>query len=99
MSETVPSLEEKQSPKVRKPQRYIKVYFSDTDELQEWADRASRAGFRRGGLPILIKKAHGFAGETVYNTDGISRWFKDCAEKVAAAEELSRVLKMLVNKR
>jgi hypothetical protein len=96
--ETVPSAEKKQSPKAKKSQRYIKVYFRDTVELQTWADRSAAAGFRRGGLPIFTKKAHGFAGETVHNTDGISRYLKDCEEKVATANELSRVLRNLLKK-
>lgn len=97
-TETVPKEETKQSPKKNKTQRYIKVYFSDTDELQRWADRAADGGFRRGGLQILNKKPHGFASETVYNTDGISKYLKDCEEKVATANELSLVLRRLLNK-
>lgn len=96
--ETVPTAILKQSRKKNKTQRYIKVYFRDTEELQLWADRAASAGFRRGGLQICCKKPHGFDFELVYNTDGISKYLKDCEEKVATANELSVVLRRLLNK-
>lgn len=76
----------------------VKVYLS-YDDFEKYASRATAAGFRRGGLPLFIKKPHGFENERLANTDGISKYLKDCAEKVAAAEELARVLKVLVNKR
>jgi len=102
-SETVPKEACEQSPDIPKQrsknQRYIKVYYSSTTELQLWADRAASAGFRRGGLPVLCKKPHGWAGDMVQNTDGISKYLKDCEEKVATANELSLVLKRLLNKR
>jgi len=96
--ETVPKAQGEQSPRRQKAQRYIKVYFSSTEELQTWADRATSAGFRRGGLQILNKKPHGWEGETVFNTDGISKYLKDCEEKVATANELAVILRKLLDK-
>lgn len=53
----------------------VKVYLKP-EVFAEIAKLAEKAGKRRGGLLLYTQKAHGFAGETLANTDGIAKAFK-----------------------
>jgi len=97
--ETVPQKEPKRARTHQKKDFVVKVYLNDARERDAVLKGAVEGGFRRGGLPEWTKKPHGWEGELVANTDGLSSYLKDCAAKVAAANELSRILKQLVNKR
>lgn len=73
----------------------VGVYFSSTDEAQEYADAAVKAGFRRGGLPITRKLPHGWGPEVLMNGDGIARYLKDCHKKRAGVDKMQEALKVL----
>jgi hypothetical protein len=88
-----------QSPKIEKKKKEkrkwrIKVYVNE-QELQNMADAAWEAGFRRGGLPIFKKKEHGFDGEVEINSDGISTYLKYCHKQRKALELIKEGLKGL----
>jgi hypothetical protein len=55
----------------------VSVYFN-LAELESIASDAANAGFRRQGLPVLVKRPHGFIDEVNVNSDGISRFLKSC---------------------
>lgn len=57
----------------------VKVYFN-LKSFQAVAQDAEKAGKRRGGLLLFTQRSHGLAGETVSNTDGISKFLKYCWE-------------------
>lgn len=73
----------------------VKVYLNDKS-FAEIAEQAEKAGKRRGGLALFTQKPHGFAGEVVSNTDGISRFLKYCAEyyKEHEADRLNEIAKV-----
>lgn len=73
----------------------IKVYLSP-DEFYQFAKDAEQAGFRRGGLPLWIKKPHGFANERLANTDGISKFFKWTARNHGIVQALRAALASLL---
>ena len=87
-TELVPSDEPKEYP-IKKI--CVKVYFALHDYLDVIAS-AERAGFRRGGLIPFIQKPHGFNGEKVANTDGISRFLKECWRNQQTTQDLDRLL-------
>lgn len=51
----------------------VKVYF-DHEDFADVAELATKAGKRKVGLKLEVLKPHGFAGETIANTKGISRF-------------------------
>lgn len=55
----------------------VSVYFNEND-LLSLAKEAEKLGFRRVGIPIKKQLPHGFSGQWVANTDGISRLLKFC---------------------
>lgn len=84
-------------PPKRKRKRYkTRVYFSTTEEAQRFADMAVKHGFRRGGLPIMKKRKHGFIGDSDINSDGIGPFMKWAAEQIDAIDKLKEGLKELV---
>ena len=94
-----PQKEPKETPilnsKGKKKKLRVGVYCSNIEELQELADSAVKAGFRRGGLPILIKKPHGFPGELLINADGLGPYLWDCHVKREGVEKVQEGLKRL----
>jgi len=94
-----PQTEQKETPilnsKGKKKKLRVGVYLSSIEEAQEIAEASVKAGFRRGGLPILIKKPHGFPGEMLLNADGIGPYLWDCHKKRSAMEKLQEGLKGL----
>jgi hypothetical protein len=67
--------------------------------LQKLADVASTTPnpttgkpFRRGGLPIKIKKEHGWDGEMQSNTDGIWKCMVHCTLNYADVEQVKKLL-------
>ena len=87
---------------VKKEQIRVRVYFNERT-LQAIAQDAEKAGKRRVGLPLFIMKEHGFAGERLANTDGISKFLKHCwkywkeneASRLADMAELAQRKKVL----
>ena len=53
----------------------VKVYLN-RPLFAEMAKLAEKSGKRRAGLLLFTKKPHGLAGETLANTDGLSKFFK-----------------------
>ncbi len=80
----------------------IKVYLSQA-EFKEMTDQAEKAGKRRRGLILHTQKKNGFAGQTVANTDGLSKFFKYCvaywreheSERMARAAQIIQQEKQL----
>jgi len=56
----------------------IKTYWKP-EEFAEVAKFAERAGKRRGGLLLYIKKPHGFADEMLAHTTGCAKFLKYAA--------------------
>jgi len=80
----------------------VKVYLNQA-EFSEMAEHAEKVGKRRRGLILFTQKKNGFAGQTVANTDGLSRFFKHCvvywkeheSERMSRAAEIMRQEKQL----
>jgi hypothetical protein len=80
----------------------IKVYLNQA-EFKEMAEHAEKTGKRRRGLILHTQKKNGFAGQTVANTDGLSKFFKHCvsywkeheSERMAKAADILRQEKQL----
>lgn len=82
----------------------VKVYFNPA-RFKDLADDATAAGFRRGGLRLFVQKPHGFSNEVNANTDGMSRFLKECWKfwkehreeyaRLKKKEELARQLEAL----
>jgi hypothetical protein len=92
-----PQRTEKETPirnsRGKKKKLRVGVYFSSIEEAQEFAEAAVKAGFRRGGLPIIRKKEHGWGGEVLMNGDGIAKYLKDCHRKRGGSEKILAGLK------
>lgn len=74
----------------------VKVYFK-VGEFAEITEDAVRAGFRRPGLKLSTAKPHGFKNERVANTDGVSKFLKECWRRNTATQELAAALSYLTN--
>jgi hypothetical protein len=94
--ETVPPKEPKQSPAVAHGDFIVKVYLNDAREREEIIKMAEDLGFRRRGLPEYTRKAHGFEGEHIANTDGISTFLKHAAKSYVHVQELRKSLGFLL---
>ena len=74
----------------------VKVYLNQA-EFSEMAGQAEKVGKRRRGLILHTQKKNGFAGQTVANTDGLSKFLKYCAAywKEHESERMSRATEIL----
>jgi|SRR5208283_1867383 len=74
----------------------VKVYLNQA-EFAEMAGQAEKVGKRRRGLILHTQKKNGFSGQTVANTDGLSRFLKYCAAywKEHESERMSRAAEIL----
>ena len=92
MEEIAPQEKAKGTPKRKK--LMVRGYPNEA-LLQELADGAAttlnpatKRPFRRGGLPILITKEHGWPGEKQANTDGIWKYLIYCHKVRGASEKI-----------
>ena len=76
----------------------VKVYF-DPGEFAEVVRDAEEAGIRRKGLKLRVQKPHGFAGEGIANTKGVSKFLKHTLQNWRDTKEERAVKKAEIERR
>lgn len=78
----------------------VKVYFNPKT-FSEIADQAEKSGKRKRGLSLYVQKKHGFEGEVIANTKGISKHLKLCARSwtQGEADRLAKIAQLKAKER